>query len=122
MKRIITATLFIAVLTGLSFANSLRLENSGQTSQETKEAPNYDIYVGKYEVQPNFILTITNEKNKLMGQPTGDPKIEFKAEAAPDQFSSADNVRLKFVRDETGVVIGVVVTMDGKDFPSKKIK
>jgi hypothetical protein len=103
--------------------NAINANVSAQDSQEKTEAPSLDVYVGKYEVAPNFILTITNEKNKLMGQPTGDAKIEFKAETEADKFSSSqENVQLKFVRDETGAVSGVVVTLDGKPYPSKKIK
>ena len=95
----------------------------GHASQEQKEVKNYDAYIGQYEVAPNFVLTITIENNKLMGQPTGDAKIEFKPEAEADVFSSGqENVQLKFVRDEKAVVVGVIVTLDGKPYPSKKIK
>ena len=58
-----------------------------------------------------------------MGQPTGDEKAEFKPQEGPDEFySSTVNARLKFAKDKAGAVIAVVVTIDGKDFYSKKIK
>ncbi|HEY0547532.1 MAG TPA: DUF3471 domain-containing protein [Pyrinomonadaceae bacterium] len=97
-----------------------------KTAQEKPAPPGYDVYIGQYEVQPGFVLTVTNEKGKLMGQPTGDTKIEFKPEGttADQFFSSQENVHLKFVRDEKGeAIVAVVVTFDGRDFPpAKKIK
>jgi len=127
MKRFFVAILCVGALLGVAYGQT---DNKGQgtapvnKAQEEKPAPpSYDVYVGQYEVQPGFVLTITNEKGKLMGQPTGDSKIEFKPEAAADQFfSSQESVHLKFVRDEKGVVSGVVVKLDGKDYPAKKIK
>ncbi len=79
--------------------------------------------MGLYDVAPNFSLTVTNENGKLMGQPTGDEKVEFKAESAADVFfSSVVNARLKFARDGAGAVIAVVVTLGGKDYYSKRVK
>lgn len=96
-------------------------QDAMQDQKDPKVA--YDAYVGEYQVQPGFTLTMTNEGGKLMGKPTGDEKAEFKPDGAPDQFfSPVVNARLKFVRDEAGAVTGVIVTLDGKDFPSKKIK
>lgn len=123
MKRLISILLCALVLPslGVAFANSV--QNYAVSTQEKKDVRNYDDYVGKYDVAPGFILTITNENNKLMGQPTGDAKIEFKPDAEADRFSSSqENVQLKFGRDPAGAVIGVIVTLDGKDFQAKKIK
>jgi len=120
MKRLLLLCAFALAIVGFGSTN---FGNVNAQTQEQKEVKNYDIYVGQYQVAPDFILTITNENNKLMGQPTGDEKAEFKPETDPDMFySERVNARLKFVKDAAGVVVGVVVTIDGKDFPSKKIK
>jgi hypothetical protein len=80
-------------------------------------------YIGQYEVAKDFILTITNEDGKLMGQPTGDVKAEFKAEGTLDRFfSSTVDAHLKFARNDKDEVIGVVITINGKDFWAKKVK
>lgn len=123
MKRLLVAIVCALALLTLGFGHAKAEERYGPASQDQKEVQNYDIYVGQYEVRPGFVLTVTNENNKLMGQPTGDAKIEFKPEAEADQFSSSqENVQLKFVRDEKGVVSGVIVTLDGNPYPSKKVK
>jgi hypothetical protein len=123
MRRLLAANLCAFALLAFGIGNAKAAEGYALASQDKTEVKNYDIYVGQYEVRPGFVLTITIENNKLMGQPTGDAKIEFKADAEADMFSSAqENVQLKFVRDENGVVNSVIVTLDGNPYPSKKIK
>lgn len=123
MNRLLVTILCAFAVVMLGFGNAKAVERRGSALQDQKEAVNYDIYVGKYEVRPDFILSVTNENNKLMGQPTGDEKIEFKPEAEADVFfSSQENVKLKFVRDQTGTVSGVIVTLDGNPYPAKRIK
>ena len=123
MKKLLVAILCAFALQTFAFGHSKAVERYRSAAQDQKEAKPYDIYVGQYEVSPGFILTITNENNKLMGQPTGDEKAEFKPQTGPDEFySSTVSARLKFAKDQAGAVIAVVVTIDGKDFYSKKIK
>lgn len=122
MKRLLLAMLCAFALSAPGFANARAAAPMERVSQDQKEVQNLDIYVGQYEVAKDFILTITNENGKLMGEPGGE-KVEFKPEAGADEFfSSTVNARLKFARDKAGAVIAVVVTIDGKDFYSRKIK
>ena len=123
MKRLLVVLMCAFALTYVGFLQARGGVALAQEKKDQKEVTNYDIYIGQYEVSPGFMLTVTNENGKLMGQPTGDEKAEFKAEAGPDEFfSSTVGARLKFARDQAGVVNAVVVTIDGKDFYSKKIK
>lgn len=123
MNRLLVTILCAIALAGFAQRVAAARNSNQQASQEQKDPKSYDDYVGQYQVTRDFILTITNEKGKLMGQPTGDEKVEFKPENEPEQFfSSAVDARLKFVRDEKGEVVGVVVTLDGKDFQAKKTK
>lgn len=123
MKRLFVTLLCALVIPTLGMWHANAVEECARTAQDKTEAKSYDVYVGKYEVKDGFILTVTNENNKLMAQPTGDAKIEFAPEAEADKFSSSqENVQLKFVRDQAGAVIGVIVTFDGHDFQAKKIK
>ena len=130
MKRLFAIMLCVGALAAFAHGQTDKQTQPGaqaksaqdKTAQEKPAPPSYDVYVGRYEVAKDIILNITNEQGKLMGQPTGDAKIEFKPEAAADQFfSSQENVHLKFVRDEKGEVTSVVVKLDGKDYPAKKL-
>lgn len=124
MKRLLVAMLCLSALSifaGGANANRNTQEKPAQEQQKNKK--NYDIYVGQYEAAKDFTLTITNEDGKLMGQRTGETIAEFKAEETADTFSSAEiKARLKFAKNEKGEVTGVIVSLRGKDYWSKKIK
>ncbi len=81
----------------------------------------FDRLAGDYELMPNFILTITKEGDKLMGQATGQSKLELQPESAT-----------KFNVPQVGAVIEFVIENDkatsltlhqgGQKLPAKKIK
>jgi hypothetical protein len=81
----------------------------------------FDDYVGEYEL-PIGILVITHEGDNLFGQPKGDTKQELKPEE--DGSFSVTNVdaKLKFVRDDKGKVVELVVNLHGQEMKGKKIK
>jgi hypothetical protein len=79
-------------------------------------------YVGEYEVQAGFTITVTNEKGKLMAEPKDSEKIEFKYDSGTDFSSDADGPKLHFVINEDNLVVGVKITLEGKEYQAKKIK
>ena len=81
----------------------------------------FDDYVGEYEVQIG-ILVITHEGDKLFGQPKGESKEELKPEDDGSFTVTNVNAKLKFVRDDKGKVIEIVVTLNGEEMKGKKIK
>ena len=122
MKRLFAIILCASALAMPCVGSSNNVGVYGQTLQDQKSVQTYDVYVGKYQVAQDYTLTITFENGKLMGQPTGDEKAEFKPESGADQFySSTVDAHLRFAKDKDGAVIAVVVTLDGKDYYSKKI-
>ena len=54
--------------------------NAGKTVK-TVDHKIYDAYVGRYELGPGFIITITKEGGKLMGEAPGQPKLELMPES-----------------------------------------
>lgn len=97
--------------------------SSTATTADVKFDPNnFDAYAGEYEVQPGFILTITNENGKLMGQPPGDEKLELKHESGLLFSSEAAGATLTFVTSDSGKVVGVTVSLGGQEYKAKKIK
>ncbi len=81
-----------------------------------------DKYAGQYQIAPNFIITVTNENGKLMGQATGQPKAELFAESETDFFLKVVDAQIKFVKDAQGRVTGLVLSQGGRDVPAQKIK
>jgi hypothetical protein len=123
MKRLLVALLCAVALSPVAYSATTNRNLQEKPSQEEPDKKAYDVYVGQYEVAKEFVLTITNDNGKLMGQPTGDEKAEFKAEEMADSFfSSAVDAHLKFARNDKNEITGVVVKIGGKDYWAKKIK
>jgi D-alanyl-D-alanine carboxypeptidase len=81
----------------------------------------YDRYVGEYELAPNFILTITKENNKLMGQATGQPKFELTPESEMKFSIVQVGAQIEFTV-ESGKATQLILNQGGRTLPAKKIK
>jgi putative CocE/NonD family hydrolase len=82
----------------------------------------YDAYVGQYELGPGFIITITREDGRLMGEAPGQPKIELSPESETRFVIRAAGIQITFVRDEKGNTSGLVLRQNDKDLKARKIK
>jgi CubicO group peptidase (beta-lactamase class C family) len=82
----------------------------------------YDSYVGAYELGPGFIITITNEDGKLMGQPTGQSKTELFPSSETEFFLKVVEARITFVKDEQGKVTELILSQNGRKMSAKKIR
>jgi CubicO group peptidase (beta-lactamase class C family) len=80
-----------------------------------------DAYVGQYELNPNFILTMTREGDSLMSQATGQPKFELFPESETKFFVKAFDAQVTFVKDDKGIVTHLILHQGG-DLTVKKIK
>ncbi len=56
-------------------------------------------YVGEYELQPGFIITITEENGKLFGQATGQQKLDLKAISSTEFSVVGVEAKISFHRD-----------------------
>ena len=74
-----------------------------------------DRYVGKYQLAPNFVLTITREGDRLFLQATGQPKFELFAEGERDYFLKVVDAQVTFVPDDEGRVTIVILHQNGVD-------
>lgn len=82
----------------------------------------YDGYVGRYELAPNFVLTITKEGDKLMNQATGQPKYELLPESEMAFFIKDFSALFVFMRDQSGGVDRLITFQDGRIIPAKRIR
>ena len=79
------------------------------------------IYVGRYELAPNFILTVTAENDKLMAQATGQPQFELMQESENRFAVAVVNATVTFIKDEKGEVNSLILTQGGRDIPGKRL-
>ncbi|HUR67125.1 MAG TPA: serine hydrolase [Chitinophagaceae bacterium] len=79
-------------------------------------------YIGEYELDPTFIISIFVEDNILFGQATGQRKFPLFKEKDDLYFLKVVEAKIKFVRDEKGVVRSLILYQNGVELPGPKIK
>jgi CubicO group peptidase (beta-lactamase class C family) len=72
-----------------------------------------DAYAGRYEMGPNFIITISKEGDGLTAQATNQPKLDLFAQSETVFFSKVVDMKITFVKDETGKVTHLIVHQNG---------
>lgn len=80
-----------------------------------------DGYVGQYELTPTFLITITKEGDKLLGQATGFPRIELLPASDIEFFVKEFDAQILFVEDGKGTVTHSILTLNGREAQAKKI-
>ena len=81
-----------------------------------------DRYVGAYHLAPNFVLTVTREKDQLLTQATGQPKFEIFPESETEFFLKVVDAQITFEIDSKGQVTGVILHQSGRDLPASRIR
>jgi CubicO group peptidase (beta-lactamase class C family) len=81
----------------------------------------FDGYTGRYELAPNFVLTVTREGDHLMTQATGQGKIEIFPETERDYFLKVVDAQITFETDSQGKATGLMLHQGG-DHHAKRIE
>jgi len=75
----------------------------------------FDKYTGRYELAPNFILTVTREGDHLFAQATGQPKVEIFPETEKDFFYKVVDAQITFENDH------LTLHQMGRNMPAKRL-
>ncbi len=81
----------------------------------------FDAYVGRYQLAPNFILTVTREEDKLFVQATGQPKFQIFPESALEFFLKVVDAQITFETNSTGRAVSLVLHQNGRNVPGKRV-
>jgi CubicO group peptidase (beta-lactamase class C family) len=79
-------------------------------------------YVGKYQIGPKVMITITKENNQLYAEPTSAPRMAIYPQSQTRFFVKALPVEIEFVKDANGVVTKSVAYENGRGAEAKKIE
>jgi len=79
-------------------------------------------YVGRYQLAPNFILTVTQEGDHLFTQATGQSKVEIFPESERDYFLKVVDAQVTFVPDSQGRATELILHQGGQDHHAKRIE
>jgi len=81
-----------------------------------------DGYVGRYQLAPNFILTITREGDQLNAQATNQPKLPIFPEGERDFFYKIVDAQITFETDANGRATSLTLHQNGANMPAKRIE
>lgn len=76
----------------------------------------FDRYVGRYQLAPAFVLTITRDEMHLYAQATGQPRFEIFPESETEFFYKIVDAQITF-GDKS-----LVLHQNGMDLPAKRIE
>lgn len=79
-------------------------------------------YAGEYELQPGFILAVSNEGDRLFTQATGQAKFEVFAETETKFFLKVVEASIEFVKDDAGKFTKLILNQGGRRMEAKRIK
>ena len=79
-------------------------------------------YVGRYQLAPNFILTVTQEGDHLVTQATGQSKVEIFPESDRDYFLKVVDAQITFVPDSQGRATELILHQGGQDHHAKRVE
>jgi CubicO group peptidase (beta-lactamase class C family) len=78
-------------------------------------------YAGRYELNPNFALTVRADGSRLFVQATGQAEREVFAESETNFFLRVVDAQITFDRPEGGVTRSLTLHQNGKDQPAKRV-
>ncbi len=76
-----------------------------------------DAYVGRFELQPGFVLTFKRDGEKFIGQATGQPAFNLVAESDAVFYVKEVDARVRFEGNDK-----VVLLQNGQELPGKRLK
>jgi CubicO group peptidase (beta-lactamase class C family) len=79
-------------------------------------------YTGRYELQPNFILTVTREGDQLYAQATGQPRFEIFPSSENEFYLEVVDAQITFNRGDGGAVESLTLHQSGQSMPAPKIE
>ncbi|MDU8886241.1 serine hydrolase [Yeosuana sp. MJ-SS3] len=79
-------------------------------------------YVGKYELRPGFILTVTKEGSQLKTQATGQPAFDIFPKSESTFYPKAFQAELHFNINDDGVVDSATLFQGGNEMLAKRVE
>ncbi|WP_317170086.1 DUF3471 domain-containing protein [Rhodocytophaga rosea] len=82
----------------------------------------YASYAGEYELAPGFTITVSQEKEKLMAQATGQGKFEIYPETETKFFYKVVDAQISFIKNDKSEVSHLILYQNGQEITVKRIK
>lgn len=81
-----------------------------------------ETYVGRYQLAPEFVITVTHEDGRLFAQATGQPRFTLHASSQTRFYLTEVDAQLEFNRADDGSVTGLTLHQNGRAAPAPKVE
>lgn len=106
---------------GMDMLKKLGVETEGMVKDAVVPDAVLESYVGNYELQPGFILTVTKDGNQLKAQATGQPSFEIFPKAETEFYVKVVSAQITFNKNGSGKVESLTLFQGGQEIVGKKI-
>ncbi len=106
---------------GIDMLKKLGVEIEGLVKDATVPDAVLASYVGKYELKPGFILTVTKEGSQLKAQATGQPEAAIFPKSETEFYLKVVPAQITFNKNSDGAVESLTLFQGGQEILGKKI-
>lgn len=100
----------------------LGIDSSDLTKEIIVDTKTLESYVGRYELAPGFMLTVSREGNQLKTQATGQSEFPVFPKSQNVFYLKVVEAQLTFNRNAAGMVESVTLHQGGRDIVGKRLK
>jgi CubicO group peptidase (beta-lactamase class C family) len=98
------------------------MEDAKERTEISVNPKIFEGYVGRYQLMPEFILTVTADKGQLYTQATGQGKVPAFPESETEFFLKIVDAQITFHADDEGRATSLTLHQNGQHIPAKRIE
>ena len=106
---------------GIDMLKKLGVDTSSLTEEVVVSDEVLQSYVGKYELKPGFVLTVTKEGSQMKTQATGQQMVDIFPKSDTVFYLKVVQAEIEFNRSEDGTVNSLTLFQGGQEMKGKKL-
>jgi CubicO group peptidase (beta-lactamase class C family) len=106
---------------GIDMLKKMGIETEGLVKEVIVPTEILESYVGKYELAPSFIITVTKDGGQLKAQATGQPMFEVFPKSNNEFYLKVVDAQITFNLDQEGNVESMTLFQGGRESMGKRI-
>lgn len=107
---------------GISVLKKLGVDTSELTKEIVVDQAILETYFGKYQVNPDFVITVYQEGSKMMASATGQGDFEIFPKTSNVFYLKVAEVQLIFNKNDSGDIDSLTMVQEGQEAVAPKIE
>jgi CubicO group peptidase (beta-lactamase class C family) len=107
---------------GIDMLKKLGVDTESLTEEVIVDDELLQSYIGKYELSPGFVLTVSKEGSQMKAQATGQPMFDIFPKSDAVFYLKVVNAQITFNSDEDGSVESLTLLQGGQEMTGAKLK